>query len=411
MVEQNTIPIRELMQETESFLLSRGYSKGTIGTYKVTWNRYLAFSTSANYERSTAELFLKKQYGVDVTSSLQQLDMRMRHARRHMNALHDYYLSGSVERKHMRCKGNFSAERFRILFGDYLAYCKQQNYSDSWFSNTESALYLFMNALNDTNISDISEINAQTIERFSALVLENPNYCQNTRRSRIKSVAVYLEWAHNQHLLEDDYKNLLPDIKRTPQMLPEVWSEEDIQKLLDVIDISNPTGKRNYAIFLLLARTGLRIGDIISLRFGNIDWHKNCIHIVQQKTGKPLSVPISAEIGMAIISYLKYGRPNSDEDVVFLSHNAPFQPLNIHNNFHPEMRKYMRIARVDFKGKRHSGVHTLRSSFATNLLKKGASLENISQALGHSNINVATSYLRVDVENLRICALGLEVAK
>lgn len=122
-------------------------------------------------------------------------------------------------------------------------------------------------------------------------------------------------------------------------------------------------------------------------------------------------MPLSAEIGEAIIAYLKYGRPSSEESAIFLSHNAPFQPLNHHNNFNSEIRKYMRLAGIDFTAKRHSGVHTLRSSFATNMLKQGASLDNISQILGHSDINVATSYLRVDPEHLRLCALGLGVVK
>mgnify|MGYP001630559026 CR=1 FL=1 len=177
------------------------------------------------------------------------------------------------------------------------------------------------------------------------------------------------------------------------------------------IDTASPIGKRNYAIFLLLARTGLRISDVVLLHFENIDWRKNCIRITQYKTGKPLSIPLSAEIGEAIIAYLKYGRPSSEESAIFLSHNAPFQPLNHHNNFNSEIRKYMRLAGIDFTAKRHSGVHTLRSSFATNMLKQGASLDNISQILGHSDINVATSYLRVDPEHLRLCALGLGVVK
>ena len=221
----------------------------------------------------------------------------------------------------------------------------------------------------------------------------------------------YLRWLFEHGKISENFSYLLPDIKRTPSPLPDVWEETDVQKLLDVIDTASPIGKRNYAIFLLLARTGLRISDVVLLRFENIDWRKNCIRITQYKTGKPLSIPLSAEIGEAIIAYLKYGRPSSEESAIFLSHNAPFQPLNHHNNFNSEIRKYMRLAGIDFTAKRHSGVHTLRSSFATNILKQGASLDNISQILGHSDVNVATSYLRVDPEHLRLCALGLGVVK
>lgn len=411
MSKAKSISILELMQRTEQYLFERGYKKGTLGTYKATWNRFVVFSPTEFYSRTVAEDFLFHCFGVDAHSAEQKLDQRMRHALRHMNALDDYLNSGNVPRKKMRNRIGLESDKYELFFGDYLKYCKQRCLSSSWFSNTESALRLFLAALNATGVHNISEINIATIERFSELVINHSEFCQNTRRSKTKTIAAYLKWLSEHGLIDMDYGHLLPNFKRTPQMLPVVWSEMEIQNILDVIDVSNPTGKRNFAIFLLLARTGLRIGDVVTLKFSNIDWRKNAIHIIQQKTGKPISIPLSAEIGEAIISYLKHGRPSSDSEAVFLSHNAPFQPLHAHNSFHSELRKYMRRAGIDFKGKRHAGVHTIRSSFATNMLKNGADLESVSQALGHSDINVANHYLRVDVDHLRICALGLEVLK
>ncbi|MCC2193107.1 tyrosine-type recombinase/integrase [Gemmiger formicilis] len=126
--------------------------------------------------------------------------------------------------------------------------------------------------------------------------------------------------------------------------MPQVWSPEEIDKILAVIDTANPVGRRNYAIFLLLARTGLRISDVLGLKFSNINWKENCISLSQQKTGNALSLPLSKELGMAIISYLQDGRPQSSSAFIFLSHNAPFQPLGEHNNFNPEFHKYLRRA-------------------------------------------------------------------
>lgn len=98
--------------------------------------------------------------------------------------------------------------------------------------------------------------------------------------------------------------------------------------------------------FLLLARTGLRISDVLGLKFSNINWKENCISLSQQKTGNALSLPLSKELGMAIISYLQDGRPQSSSAFIFLSHNAPFQPLGEHNNFNPEFHKYLRRAGI-----------------------------------------------------------------
>lgn len=411
MKESEKILIRDLMSSTEQCLLDKGHQKSTLGVYKATWNRYLYFSTSEYYDRKTAELFLSRYFGVDVNSSEQRLDSRMRHALRHMNALDEFRKTGDIPRKKMRNQIKYDETAFNLFFADYLAYCRQQKYSASWFSNTYAALRVFLVAIHQSGVTSVEGIDESTIHAFVDIISDCLNICPNVRRSRSKQVAVYLQWLYEHGFIQHNLLHLLPNIKRTPQLIPQVWTADEIQRILSVIDTANPVGKRNYAIFLLLARTGLRISDVVGLKHSNIDWKNNCISMVQQKTGNPLSIPLSKEIGVAIISYLKYGRPTSDSEIVFLSHNAPFQPLNAHNNFHAEMRKYMRRAGINFEVKRHSGVHTIRSSFATNMLKNGASLGSISQILGHSDINVTGTYLRVDIEQLRICGLGLEVTR
>ena len=125
-----------------------------------------------------------------------------------------------------------------------------------------------------------------------------------------RQVAVYLHWLYQHGITKQDYSLRLPEFKRTPAKLPQTWSKEEIEQILAAIDTENPTGKRNYAMFLLMARTGLRISDVVSLRFSNIDWKNSTISLSQQKTGNNLGLPLSKELGMAIISYLKDGRPS-----------------------------------------------------------------------------------------------------
>ena len=77
-----------------------------------------------------------------------------------------------------------------------------------------------------------------------------------------------------------------------------------------------------------------------------------------------------------------------------------------HNNFNPEFHKYLRRAGIAIPTKRHTGVHTIRHSFATNMLRKGTPVQDVSQILGHSNISVTETYLRVDIEHMRLCSLS-----
>ena len=402
------ILIKDLMRETEEYLLGKGYRKSTLGVYKATWNRFAAFSASEYYDRKKAEAFLLQYFGIDVRRIDQKLDMRMRHALRHMNSLEEFAQSGSVCRRKIRSLAIPPNEKFNLFFIGYLNHQKQCGYSGYWVKNTEAALKIFLLAVQSVGITGPTEIDADTIRMFDDILSSNQDICANTRRERCRKVGAYLNWLYQQKITEKDFSLLLPNIRRTPPALPIVWSEGDIERILDTIDTANPVGKRNYAIFLLLARTGLRISDVVSLQFDNIHWSKNCIQIIQQKTGNMLSIPLSKEIGMAIVSYLKYGRPVSGSPYVFLGHNAPFEPLHYHNNFYVEMKRYMRRAGIVTPQQGHTGVHSIRHSFATNLLKKGASVENISQILGHSDINVTETYLRVDIEQLRLCALELE---
>lgn len=249
---------------------------------------------------------------------------------------------------------------------------------------------------------------AETINCFSTAMSNASEICMNVRRARCRQVGAYLHWLYDHKYTDLDYSLQLPNFKRTAPQIPQVWSPEEIDKILAVIDTANPVGRRNYAIFLLLARTGLRISDVLGLKFSNINWKENCISLSQQKTGNALSLPLSKELGMAIISYLQDGRPQSSSAFIFLSHNAPFQPLGEHNNFNPEFHKYLRRAGIAIPTKRHTGVHTIRHSFATNMLRKGTPVQDVSQILGHSNISVTETYLRVDIKHMRLCSLSLE---
>lgn len=409
MSETISISITELMEKAEQWLLDHGYKKSTLGVYKATWNKFRSYSASPFYDRRTAKKFLLRYFGVDVNAIDQKLDMRMRHARRHMNALDEFLRTGHICRRKVRGIATIDDDGFDLFFADFLDFCKEQNYSKPWLDNTVSGLKLFLLATRASNTVAPESIDIDTINCFSEAMRSADKISMNVRRMRCRQVAVYLQWLFQHGITKQDYSLQLPEFKRTPAKLPQTWTEEEIEQILAAIDTESPTGKRNYAMFLLMARTGLRISDVVSLKFSNIDWKNNSISLAQQKTGNNLGLPLSKELGMAIISYLKNGRPQSSSHFIFIRHTAPYGPLDYHNNFNSELRKYMRRAGITMPDERHSGVHTFRHSFATNMLKKETSLQDISQILGHSDINVTETYLRVDIEQLRLCSLDLEV--
>ncbi len=230
--------------------------------------------------------------------------------------------------------------------------------------------------------------------------------CMNVRRMRCRQVAVYLHWLYQHGITKQDYSLQLPEFKRTPAKLPQTWSKEEIEQILAAIDTENPTGKRNYAMFLLMARTGLRISDVVSLRFSNIDWKNSTISLSQQKTGNNLGLPLSKKKnwGWPLFHISKMDVPShrrtSFSFVTLLHMTLWITTTTLIQSFGSICVEQ----ELPCRKKGHAGVHTLRHSFATNLLKDEASLQDISQILGHSDINVTETYLRVDIDQLRLCA-------
>ena len=162
---------------------------------------------------------------------------------------------------------------------------------------------------------------------------------------------------------------------------------------------------RDYAIILTAVRLGLRESDILNLRFSNIDWENGKIQIIQKKTKQPLCLPLTDDVAWAIIDYLKNGRPGCDCDYVFVRHNRPITHLN---STYDIVQKYIRQSQITLpSGKRH-GLHALRHSLASKMLEQGIALPTISGVLGHLSSDTTKYYLKIDVNQLRQCALEVE---
>ena len=188
--------------------------------------------------------------------------------------------------------------------------------------------------------------------------------------------------------------------------IPSAYTKEEIEKVIASIDPSTPTAKRDFAILLLASRTGLRSSDICGLRFRNLLWAENKIALVQQKTGKKVSLPISEEVGCAIISYLKYERPQSDLPFVFLRACKGRYDQMGQGTLYNLVSKLIRRAGIDKKG-RKSGPHSMRHSLAVNLFEEEVPSPVISEILGHASSESTMSYTRVSVNMLRRCALDV----
>lgn len=214
-------------------------------------------------------------------------------------------------------------------------------------------------------------------------------------------------YAYQNNYHAEDLSGCIPFVKNIRhQRLPAVFTEDEIEKILSSFDGENPMGKRNYAIFLLAARMGLRSCDIKALEFSFINWTEKTLAFTQKKTKKYLTLPLPDDVGWAIIDYLKNGRPISDSKYVFIQHKPPYgQYTDLRNVLVKQMRK----AGKETPANKRIGMHCFRHSLATTMLENGVSLPVISQTLGHADITSTEVYLRINVSQLKLCALEVEL--
>ncbi len=179
--------------------------------------------------------------------------------------------------------------------------------------------------------------------------------------------------------------------------LPRYLLAEDVERVIASCNLGIPMGRRDRAILLLLARMGLRAGDIVKLRLGDIDWTEATVRVCG-KGRRQTQLPLTQEVGDAIVNYLKAGRPHTDTEALFLRARAPFRALASHTTVSTIVAQAMRRAGVLCPSR--GAAHVLRHSAATAMLRHGASLQEIATVLRHRFLATTEIYAKVDVTAL-----------
>jgi integrase len=216
-----------------------------------------------------------------------------------------------------------------------------------------------------------------------------------------------LRYAYDTGITTVDRSEQVPHVHYNRRArIPSAYTAEEISRLINSIDRGNPVGKRDYALILLAARLGLRASDICALSFDNINWEGNRIELTQQKTNEMLVLPLTEEVGLALIDYLKNGRPITDCPCVLVKHVPPYDAIKPSSTYNIVSNYFEKSGIPMPPGKKH-GPHALRHSLASALLEYNVPLPVISEVLGHANTDTTGVYLKVDIKHLRKCALSV----
>ena len=374
--------IRELVTAVKAQMSGLGYSQYTIDRMDAVWKNLASYCEEHNDGLLTAEsarCFVWDLYG----AVLGEKDASQ-NVNRAVHILLDFQQFGMIfKQSHMTLK-SFS-DAFSPLFEGFLEKLRKDGFAEGSVRFSQIELH-HLNAYIETLAGFSSGTVGGTIKLLG----------------RLSDYALANGW-HSR-----SFSGSLPDVRRTHSYrLPTVFTPEEVERILASVDRDNAQGKRNYAVFLLVARLGLRISDVRLLRFDSIDWQNRRISITQKKTGVPLELPLPDDAGWAIIDYLKHGRPETDCGYIFVRHTAPFDALK--DNFRETVVKAVQKAGVKVPADKPVGMHSFRHSIATAMLSNGAKLTEIAQTLGHTTPESTQTYISTDTELLRQCALEVDL--
>ena len=396
----------ELRQSIVTVFDQKGYQKSSMSHYHYTWDKLQSFMEAHNYieySKEVGQLFfcwiLKKP-----NFKYRELTKRQKFLYRHILTLNSMLEFGSICQLSMYYKEGVFLGKLGEPFLTFLD-VEAKTKEPSTIKRYKSDLRVLYYYLIDSN-KYVSEIDMP-------LIIGYVEWCNRTDKTYcvsdiIRTTRAFLRYLCKNCLIEDTREEVWMSVlkpRKNTVKIPSVYTTEEVEKIIAIPDRSNPVGKRDYAMVLLAARYGLRVSDIISLQFKNIDWENNLIKIYQAKTARPLSLPLSEEVGCALIDYIKYGRPDTNLPYIFIKSFAPYRELSA-GILSVNIAKWIRAARINSDNRR-TGAHALRHSLATNLLNVNETLPVISEILGHTTTQSTSSYLRVSYEQLRQCALDV----
>jgi site-specific recombinase XerD len=265
---------------------------------------------------------------------------------------------------------------------------------------------VFLDDLGSRNVTTLEQLQPADIAAF---VASRRRLCSRSMSRTVSDIRCFLRFLLLRGILQRDLSQVLPTV-RVPRdaAIPSVWDPELVERLLKAVDRSSPRGKRDYAILLLASRLGLRLGDIRTLTLDDLKWDMATIELTQSKTRVPLCLPLTEEVGEALIDYLKSGRPQTAYRELFLRAQPPFTPLAEGGHFYNIIKFWRELAGIRFRSKQHCGLHSLRHTLATQLLREQTPMHVISEILGHTTMAATMIYAKADVESLRGAALNTE---
>lgn len=276
---------------------------------------------------------------------------------------------------------------------------KSETWSEGLKRNVAYAAHTYFRFLADSDIQDVSNITENTIRCYIMLKasIMNSNSL-NTVRRNLKHLH---HWLNEGGYINCNFSDVLSFTTPSTHKVRKPMPHGEIARVFQSINRDTAIGKRDYAMFMIAAVTGMRSIDISELQLSDIDWVAGEMQITQKKTDVPLALPLTRDIGEALSDYILHGRPRSNSDNIFLTSRPPIQPLG-RRGIYSAFNRVRKIA-----GLKKRPFHDLRRAVGTSMVVAGIPVTTVAQVLGHTDISSTKQYIALDSTHLKECSLGL----
>lgn len=382
-----------------------GYSKPVIGTAQWVLGHFHHYCCDKNIEEigvPVAVRFVSECFGFDYYNTNIPMQTVIR---RPLLILFEFEECGNYKKTHQKGSTTEIPEIYQNVYREFLNHV---NCMPCCLKTRERKIWTFVKYLGYLEQSGIYPISRMKISDVHVYINSLSAYAPETVRTIKTNLREACNWLFEKRYISFSGKQAFPEIRKdTRSKLLSYYSKEEVGQLLSCIDISSSPGKCVYAAISLMAYLGMRAGDIINLKFSDIDWEKEMISYIQQKTGSPLQLPLTEDVKFALLDYIKNGRHESaDPGYVFVTRYAPYTKYASPSVLHRMVEQCMRVAGIEYEG-RHHGPHSLRHSLATNLMSDNVPISAIAGILGHASTKTTEIYLTVDETHLK--EISLEV--
>jgi len=321
--------------------------------------------------------------------------------RRHARCIESFLASGEVDFSHAkRVRRSPIGGGFDDDLSEYVEDMRRRGLKDATVVKWTGYAYRFLSYLRDRGLESLADVAVTDIDEF--LVWVSASHAASGMAGELSMLRSLLGYSDTKGSTSNA-RHWVPKARGLGTTPVAPLSDDEVAAIVAAIDNTTPMGKRDLAIIMLAARTGIRSSEIVALQLSDIDWDELSLTVRRPKTMTVDKLPMDGQLASAIADYVLNGRPASPSKEVFLVHHAPYGPFSRGCSLHKISERYYSAAGIEGR----AGLHRMRHTAATDMLRSGAAPDAIAAVLGHSKIENAMGYASVEADGLRACCLAL----